>query len=424
PFLFVTLGKALESLDPASSNLLARELLTQMTQTNPGMVKGLLVCFYERLERLAPQNRELLIKQLETLFDAADPALRSTLLVETSHFRDLWKKLDTIEQATLIHRWEKGLAAGEPETVLRQAENLLFTSPAFDIERKIELFLRLDDMAGAADTPQNLRRALARKLQKMGEELQPEEKALLITSSRSRRPSQTPFPLVGYLLKGLSHPEAPALAAALSLNASDWPLPLPKNFQYPREFAEWQEKIFEVLQRDKQTPKIQPVELDLGQILPIHHIHRHKDGGNFVKTVEEMRERIFRSLILDGWRPGQMPSPENLREAMTSTDLHHNNHTPLVGTAAASGVSLLVDGHHRLSSLITLVADGHLPPEILRRLPFDRVYDHSSQGILDEALDRNQLPSYGWKDVLAFHSPSVKLIESLGYQGTLAQAFR
>ncbi|HKY64603.1 MAG TPA: hypothetical protein VJR29_14450, partial [bacterium] len=425
PFFFEALGKSLAALEPTASNLLAREVLLNLPKASPGMVKGVLIRFYDHLELLSPQNRELLIRQLETLFDAADPALRSALLVETSHFRDLWKKLDPIEQATFLHRWERGLAAGDPETILRQAENLLFTSPAFNsVERKIELFLKLEEKAAEATTPQGLRRALARKLQQMGEELLPEEKTLLISSSRSRRPSQNPLPMAGYLLKGLAHPEAPALAEALNLSASDWPRTMPRSVEYLREFAPWQEKVLKVLEVEKPNPRIEPVELDLGKVLPIHHVFRYKNSGDYLKTVEEMRERIFRSLIFDGWRPGQMPTRESLREAMTSVDLDRANHPPFVGAAAPSGYSLLVDGHHRLTSFITLVADGHLPPPVLSRLPFDRVYDHSSQGILDAALDRSELPSYGWKDVLAFHPPSVQLIESLGYVNTLDRAFR
>ncbi|HEX5033547.1 MAG TPA: hypothetical protein VFW62_03630, partial [bacterium] len=132
PFFFDAVGKSIAALEPASSNLLIRDILLGLTQARPGMVKGLLVRFYDHLDILSPQNRELLIRQLEVLFDAADPALRSALLVETSHFRDLWKKLDPIEQATFLLRWERGLAAGDPDTILRQAENLLFTSPAFN----------------------------------------------------------------------------------------------------------------------------------------------------------------------------------------------------------------------------------------------------------------------------------------------------
>lgn len=423
PFLFVTLGKAIDSLAPAAANLLTRELLLKLSESRAGMVKGLLVLMHERLDRLSPQNRELFVEQLENLFDAREPELRSSLLAQTSSFSDIWNKLNPIEQATLLRRWEKGLSEGDPESVLRQVENLLFTSPTFNIDRKIELFLRLDEMAEAESTPQALKRSLTRNLQKLGEAMRPEEKALLITNSRNRRPSQGPFPMAGYLLKGLSHPEAPALAAALSLNAADWPQPLSRSFHYPQEFAEWQNRIFAVLSRDKEAPKIQPVELDLGELLPIHQVHRFKGGGNFIETIEEMRERIFRSLILDGWRPGRLPRIESLREAMTSTDLHYDNRPPLIGTAAASGISLLVDGHHRVSSLITLVGDGHLPAETLRRIPLERVHDHSSQGILDEALGQEALPSFGWKDVLGFHAPSLKLLDTLSYQNTIERAF-
>ncbi|HEX5034328.1 MAG TPA: hypothetical protein VFW62_07610, partial [bacterium] len=284
--------------------------------------------------------------------------------------------------------------------------------------------LKLEEKVAEATTPQALRRALARKLQQMGEELRPEEKTLLISSSRTRRPSQTPFPMAGYLLKGLAHPEAPDLAEALNLKPSDWPQTLPRSVGYERDFAPWQQQVLRVLEVEKQNPRIEPVELDLGEILPIHHVFRYKNSSDYLKTIEDMRERIFRSLILDGWRPGQMPTPESLRVAMTSTDLDRVNHPPFVGAAAPSGFSLLVDGHHRQTSFITLVADGLLPPQVLRRLPFDRVYDYSSQGILDAALDRSELPSYGWKDVLAFHPPSVQLIESLGYVNTLDRAFR
>lgn len=423
PFLFVTLGKAIDSLETPAANLLTRELLLKLTPQNPGLLKEFLVLMRERLDRLSPQNRELLVQQLENLFDATNPELRSALLAESSSFAEIWKKLNPIEQATSLRRWEKGLSEGDPETVLRQAENLLFTSPTSGIDRRIELFLRLEEMVGADATPPALKRSLARKLQKLGEKMGPEEMALLITNSRSRRPSQGPFPMAGYLLKGLSHPESPALAAALGLNASDWPQPLPRTFHYPPGFAEWQNKVFAVLERDKETPRIQPVELDLAEVLPIHQVHRFKGSQSFLETIEEMRERIYRSLILDGWRPGQMPDPEVLREAITSTDRHYDNRPPLVGSAGAAGFSLLVDGHHRLGSLITLVGDGLLPPGILRRVPLERVQEHSSQGILDEALAGEALPSFGWSDVMGFHPPSLKLLDTLGYRNTIARAF-
>lgn len=77
-----------------------------------------------------------------------------------------------------------------------------------------------------------------------------------------------------------------------------------------------------------------------------------------------------------------------------------------------SGFHLLLNGHHRMAALISLVGDGILPAKLLEQIPVQ--YNNSELRKcfqIERALFEDKKPRFGWKDLMIFHPPSLELLK-------------
>ncbi|HKY63828.1 MAG TPA: hypothetical protein VJR29_10440 [bacterium] len=153
-----------------------------------------------------------------------------------------------------------------------------------------------------------------------------------------------------------------------------------------------------------------PAELPLRQVLPIHYLDNHAQGDG-AAALNGVRRSILRRLYFQYWRPDRSPSFQELAVAL----LDEQNHLPLVSRPDSQGRRLLLNGHHRIAALLSLVADGILPEEVLTRIPFHRDRDLDPEALIHRAFAGGTLPNprsgVGWRQLLGFDEPSRVFLE-------------
>jgi hypothetical protein len=181
----------------------------------------------------------------------------------------------------------------------------------------------------------------------------------------------------------------------------------PRHFQTPA----WLGRFREVL-NDHFSAELEeiPAELPLGDVFPIHYLDNHARGDG-ATALNGSRQNILRRLYLQHWRPGNSPSAQELAVAL----LDDQSHLPLLSTSDAQGRRLLLNGHHRIGALITLVADGLLPEEILGRIPFHVAAQVEPEALIHRAFAGASLPnprtSPNWLELLSFDERSRDWLE-------------
>lgn len=90
--------------------------------------------------------------------------------------------------------------------------------------------------------------------------------------------------------------------------------------------------------------------------------------------------------------------------------LDDQSHLPLLSRGDSQSRRLLLNGHHRIGALISLVADGLLPQEVLSRIPFHAAAEIEPQALIHRAFAGASLPnprfSLNWLELMSFDDRS------------------
>ncbi len=163
-------------------------------------------------------------------------------------------------------------------------------------------------------------------------------------------------------------------------------------------------------------------DVPLHKIIPIHELDRISPDGPPLTKLQRIREKILLQLKERGWRRGERPSRELLAEVLRSTDDRQD--LPVLTAPTAEGYFLLLNGHHRLAALISLVADQFLPPETLSEIPVQQSVDVNPYRLLLRFVTREsfeEIPSWNWSKVLEFHAEGIRWLEKNGVTEDLAK---
>lgn len=152
------------------------------------------------------------------------------------------------------------------------------------------------------------------------------------------------------------------------------------------------------------------IAASLRAIRPIHLLANGEHGQPDLDKLEGVRLGIVGKLLAAGWQRGAMPSVEQLRIALKEESSAHRGLLPLVTTPTKQyPFHLLLNAHHRLAALATLVADELLPVSVLHAIPL-RQPRFSTTALLREAFPEGDTVLLSWLDLLAFYPPAVKLL--------------
>ena len=226
----------------------------------------------------------------------------------------------------------------------------------------------------------------------------------------------------GYLLQS-DDSVRPTIRGWAELQRTEWQVashyqdlsPLQVNLSYDTQLPPWQNAIRGVLAGGELLDTYQVVRLPLQRVVPIHNLYHPTAASNAFDTIQIIRQIMLFKLAMEGWQPGQEVPDPLLYRILSSSDSH--GLPPLVSAETEGGHALLLNGHHRMAALISLVADGLLPPEILDRVPFVQVHDQSPTHILQAALVGREVGPIGpfsWREVMGFSDRPRTLMESLG----------
>ncbi|MBI2336791.1 MAG: helix-turn-helix transcriptional regulator [Deltaproteobacteria bacterium] len=191
--------------------------------------------------------------------------------------------------------------------------------------------------------------------------------------------------------------------------------PLQINLPYDTQLPPWQNAIRGVLAGGILADTYQVVRLPLQRVVPIHTLYHPTAASNVFDTIQIIRQIMLFKLTMEGWQQGQEVSDSLLYKTLSSSDSH--GLPPLVSAETEGGHALLLNGHHRMAALISLVADGLLPPGTLERVPFVRVHDQSPTHILQTAFVGGEAGSIGpfsWREVMGFSDRTRSLMGALG----------
>lgn len=141
-----------------------------------------------------------------------------------------------------------------------------------------------------------------------------------------------------------------------------------------------------------------------------------RQGSNDAQgTLLATRNQMVTVIQESGWRRGDSPSAEVLETAFRT--LMPEGDLPLITRPNSQGRFLLIQGELPIAAVISLVAEGVLPREVLGGLPVQRVEQLDGVSMLSERKDgilKDEHESFGWGDVLAFDPLSRRLVaESL-----------
>lgn len=93
--------------------------------------------------------------------------------------------------------------------------------------------------------------------------------------------------------------------------------------------------------------------------------------------------------------------------------LYKHSDLPVITQPGPDGAAILIDAHHRLSALLSLVHDGLLPEWVLDEI-YCFVWPVDPSALLQETTKRAKVPSYGWPHVLQFNSALVAYANAMG----------
>lgn len=187
---------------------------------------------------------------------------------------------------------------------------------------------------------------------------------------------------------------------------------LQSNGRYPNDDFAWQKGLSGALAEipDWDTEE---TTVPLNRVIPYHYLGHARRHESFIDTVNQIRKGWLFDLMVKGWRPGTPVEPEVLKVLMVSVETPR--HLPLISGESGQGYALVVNGHHRLASLISLVADGLFPRDTLAKVPLERIPAIKPSLLVRRVFESSQfLPKFSWADVLQFHDFSVAQIPRLG----------
>jgi hypothetical protein len=159
---------------------------------------------------------------------------------------------------------------------------------------------------------------------------------------------------------------------------------------------------------------VKELTLPLSKVVPVQFLDYSGEGKTFSEAFQERRLILLCQLIMAGWKPGRPLRRELLGAVLRSND--ELGHLPLVTLPNDKGEVLLLNGHHRIGTLIGLVGAGILPLGILSRIPFHQAQALTLFQVLSVAFDEREtssLPSFSWVDVMAFDSGSLERVKKL-----------
>jgi hypothetical protein len=158
--------------------------------------------------------------------------------------------------------------------------------------------------------------------------------------------------------------------------------------------------------------------LPLSKILPIHLLKGDEAAtGVDLQKINAIRAGLVGKLLETGWKKGEAANDKQLKAALLEV-FEQSGQRQLPPVVSKSGRAhkhaLLLNSHHRLAALITLVADGILPVATLDRLPValstnttDEILENS---LFDEKEDGKETVFLSWFDLLYFHPASLRLL--------------
>ncbi|MCC6273415.1 MAG: DEAD/DEAH box helicase family protein, partial [Deltaproteobacteria bacterium] len=156
---------------------------------------------------------------------------------------------------------------------------------------------------------------------------------------------------------------------------------------------------------------LRPVEVPLREVVPAHFL-ADSGPGIHPEDINNIRRNIVARLLLQGWEEGTSPAATQL--ALAIMDFRF---LPTVSQPDPLGRRLLLNGDSRIPALVSLVADGILPEEILERIPF-RPVELDPEALIREWFAGVALPdpSLGihWGTILGFDAASRQLAERQG----------
>ena len=151
------------------------------------------------------------------------------------------------------------------------------------------------------------------------------------------------------------------------------------------------------------TPQLREECVSLRNIVPLHFFYHRASDGSVITTLNEIRKVMLNHISVVHGPSENVPSRDTLVKLLRGED----GNLPIVSAETPSGIRLLMNGHYRLSALISLVADGHLPESILDSVPLQVSPNVRLSTLLIAYLtkpDEKHLPSFAsfsWPDVLS-----------------------
>lgn len=146
-------------------------------------------------------------------------------------------------------------------------------------------------------------------------------------------------------------------------------------------------------------------DVSLRSTVPIHFLFHRASDGSVITTLNEIRRAMLDVIAADGNSTQEGPRRDILLNLLRGED----GHLPIVSAETRRGSRLVFNGHHRLSALISLVADGHLSESILDSAPLE-VASSVRLGLLFadflKKMEGENAPSFSWLDVLSVDEKS------------------
>lgn len=139
-----------------------------------------------------------------------------------------------------------------------------------------------------------------------------------------------------------------------------------------------------------------------------------QDGKCPEESLLVARNQLAMVLGKSGWRRGDSPDADTLEAAVRA--LMPDGDLPMITRANFQGRSLLIHGEMPVAVILSLVAEGALPIEVLGRMPVQRVPMLDGVSMVRQQADRilrDEQGSFGWGDVLAFDPLSLRLLAEI-----------
>ncbi|MBL7684965.1 MAG: hypothetical protein JNK65_02890, partial [Deltaproteobacteria bacterium] len=155
--------------------------------------------------------------------------------------------------------------------------------------------------------------------------------------------------------------------------------PSPKNSN--PEIQELHHQMISAMSRLDNPGFLQAATAPLQLLIPSHDIYHA--SNEFEIWINRSRQSMLLELKAQGWRlgSGYPPTQQMLSEILRNKE---DEKPILISMKAINGKALVLNGHHRIATLITLVADGILPKRTLDAIPVQMVFTVSPYAVLHE----------------------------------------